>query len=397
MASIPGLFRRGGSYYLRIVLPLNHPLRGQYRNGRLVQTLGTCSHREAAIRGTIKRAEVLGSYEPPRKPAEAPASRQIATIKPIYLREVYNRWSKAKPRTPDTISTCGLALKLYEEQTGNPPIQQLTRAQGEEFRTWLQTLPSSSKTARDRLIWTRALLRYATEDLEWLPRNPWDKLSMPFRTTNKRRPWTDDELKLFFSQELYTTYKLPKDTKAGKDAAYWIPLLGLYSGARLGELAQLRVADVQTIGEIHVLSITNEAEGQSVKTDAGIRLVPIHSELIRLGFLEYVLTMKSSKGNKLWPALPIRKSKPGGYFSQWFGTARKELGLGQYPDFHCFRHTVRSQLANAAVREDLIDTLMGHEVRGSTGTKVYTHRTLNGLRTAIQMIQFEFSIAIRPS
>ncbi len=33
MASIPGLFRRGGSYYIRIVLPNDHPLKTQYRNG----------------------------------------------------------------------------------------------------------------------------------------------------------------------------------------------------------------------------------------------------------------------------------------------------------------------------------------------------------------------------
>jgi hypothetical protein len=59
---LTGLFQRGGSYYLRIVLPLNHPLLGQYRNGRWVQTLGPCSHREAVIRGTIKRAEILGGY-----------------------------------------------------------------------------------------------------------------------------------------------------------------------------------------------------------------------------------------------------------------------------------------------------------------------------------------------
>jgi integrase len=82
-------------------------------------------------------------------------------------------------------------------------------------------------------------LRYATEDLEWLERNPWERLDIPYKTTSKRRPWTEAELNTFFSQDLHTQYKLPRDNKAGADAAYWIPLLGIYTGARIGELAQL--------------------------------------------------------------------------------------------------------------------------------------------------------------
>jgi integrase len=292
------------------------------------------------------------------------------------------------PRSADTIATCGLALKLYEDHTGNPSIQQLTRSQGESFRTWLQTLPSSSKTARDRLIWVRALLRYASEDLEWIPRNPWAGLDMPFKTESKRRPWTSAELKLFFSQELHTAYKLPKDKKAGADAAYWIPLLGLYTGARLGELAQLRVADVQTSSEIPMLSIADEEDGQSVKTEAGIRLVPIHSELIRLGFLDYVEALRARREALLWPRLPIRKGRTGGYFSQWFGTFRKALGFGPHPDFHCFRHTVRTMLAEAEIQESTIDLLLGHEVTGSTGTRVYTHRSNGSLQKAIEKLRY---------
>lgn len=398
MASIPGLFRRGGSYYLRIVLPLDHPLRAQYRNGRWVQTLGPRSHREAVHMGTAKRAEILAGFATPSSPPiQAPRVSQAASVpapKPILLREVYDRWVKAQPRTKDTIATCARALKLYEQQTGNPPIQQLTRAQGEAFRSWLQTLPSSSKTARDRLVWVRSMLRYAAEDLEWLSRNPWDKLDMRFKTEAKRRPWTDDELRLFFSQDLYSAYKLPKDKKAGVDAAYWIPLLGLYTGARLGELAQLRVGDVHESDGIHCLSITDEGEGQSVKTKAGSRLVPIHSELIRLGFLDYVSEVATKGDGPLWPLLPPREGKPGGYFSQWFGSTRKALGFGKYPDFHCFRHTVRTMLAEAGVDESLIDTLVGHEVRGSTGTRVYTHRTKAALKRAIEALSYASAIGV---
>jgi integrase len=90
-----------------------------------------------------------------------------------------------------------------------------------------------------------ALLGFASRDTKLLGRDPWEGLEIPYRTTNKRRPWSDAELVKFFSQELYTAYKLPRNKKAGADSAYWIPLLGLYTGARLSELAQLRVIDVE--------------------------------------------------------------------------------------------------------------------------------------------------------
>lgn len=312
------------------------------------------------------------------------------TAKPVKLSDVYERWKVSKPRSSDSLNTCLRSVALYEAFTGNPPIKQLTREQGDGFRTWLQhpDRKTASKTARDRLVWVKSLLKYASRDLGLLVSNPWEGIDIPFKTTNKRRPWTDDELKTFFTQGLYTAYKLPKDKKAGADAAYWIPLLGLYSGARVGELAQLRVSDVDTAGEVPTLSITDEGEGQSVKSQAGVRKVPVHSELVRLGFLDYVSAMRERKEVLLWPILATREGKPGGYFSHWFGVYRKSLGFGLYPDFHCMRHTVRSQMAEAEVPEQVMDTVVGHEVRGSTGAKVYTHRSLQALRKAVEVLHY---------
>jgi integrase len=323
---------------------------------------------------------------------DTPALQAIrkAAAKPVKLKDVYDRWKVSKPRSPDSLNTCLRSVALFEEFTGNPAITALTREQGDGFRTWLQQpeRKTTSKTARDRLTWVKSLLKYAKRDLGLLPENPWEGIEIAFKTTNKRRPWTADELKAFFTQDLYTQYKLPSDKKAGADAAYWIPLLGLYSGARVSELAQLRPSDVEKTGLIHLLSITDEGEGQSVKSQAGVRKVPIHSELIRLGFLEYAANLQDRRENSLWPALRSREGKPGAYFSQWFGIYRKALGFGLYPDFHCLRHTVRSQMAEAETPEGVMDTLVGHEVKGSTGTKVYTHRTMTTLQKAIEVLAY---------
>lgn len=390
MANLTGLFRRGGSYYIRIVLPSKHPLTGTYRNGRLVQTLGACGHREAVLRGTLKRAEVLSGWSGAvAAPMPQAIDRTPANL--TTLREVYEKWAVSKPRSADSKAACTRSVALFEAFTENTPLVQLTRAQGDAFRTWLQ-LPerkTTSKTARDRLNWVKSLLKFAFQDLEMLPRNPWEGMEIEFKTTHKRRPWTDGELNTLLSQPLHAAYVLPKDNKAGRAAAYWVPLLALYTGARVGELAQLAVADIVNIGDIPVLSITDEGEDQFVKSSAGIRKVPIHSELVRLGFLDYVANMRSIGANRLWPDLPSRKGRPGGYFSHWFGIYRHALGLGRFPDFHCFRHTVRSQLAEAGVPEQVIDCLVGHEVKGSTGAKVYTHRSMTTLKKAIEILDYK--------
>jgi integrase len=135
-----------------------------------------------------------------------------------------------------------------------------------------------------------------------------------------------------------------------------------------------------------MLSTTYEGDGQHVKTTEGLREVPIHSELIRLGFLDYVAKVKQSNQDDLWPDLPTRSGKPGGYFSHWFGIYRRSLGFDKTPGFPCFRHTFRTQIAEAGIPEAVIDTLVDHEVRGSIGAKVYTHRTSRTLLQAMEVL-----------
>jgi integrase len=391
MTTLTGLFSRGSSYYLRVVLPRNHPDTHRYRSGKVVLSLGSCGKRDAINKGTILRAQVLrGEHRPDHEPiGHRPAPPVVRPLVSMCLRDVFDKWVEARPRSADTIAACRRALVLFEEQTGNPPLAILNRAAGIAFRTWLQhpDRGTTSKTARDRLTWVKSLLKHAQIDLEVLPRSPWEGLDIEQSTTHRRRPWTLNELSTLLNQPLHTNYALPSDTKAGADAAYWIPLLGLYTGARISELVQLRHCDIERVGDVYVLSITDQGEDQRLKTSASARKVPIHSELIRLGFLQYV-ERTAAKSETLWPLVPLREGRVGGFFSQWFGGYRRGLGLGKYPDFHCFRHTVRSALSNADIAEPIIDMLVGHEVKGSTGAKVYTHRTAAQMQCAIERIAY---------
>jgi integrase len=264
-----------------------------------------------------------------------------------------------------------------------------------DCRAWLlkQKLSSktdrviSSKTARDRFDYIKGFINFASRELELIPRNPWEGLAIEHATSKPRRPWSTEQLQALTAKPLFMAYDLPTDWGAGGDAAYWIPLIALFTGARSGELCQLQANDIERVDGIDVIQITDEGD-KSLKTTAARRTVPIHSELIRLGFLEYAKAIKEAGAKSLFPALPLAPSKPSNYFSDWFGKVREVDGQVKLPDFHSLRHTVRSKLASAAVAEPMIDTLCGHEVKGSTGAKTYTTRTMDDLRKAIENISY---------
>ncbi|VTU35774.1 site-specific tyrosine recombinase XerC [Variovorax sp. PBS-H4] len=340
------------------------------------------AHKEVTLRDT---GEVIDT------PMVLTAPKALKPAKPRTLRDVFDKWKTSgdSPRSADSIGAYERALKQFEGQQKGLALAAITREVGDTYRTWLRENCTTPKTARDRLTAIKSLLKYAHETLEWLPKQPWRGLDIKAPTTNKRRPWTTEELKALFAAPLHTAYALPDARYGGREAAYWIPLLGLFTGTRLGELCQLKTADVQKVEGIDVLVLTNEGEGQSIKSDAGHRSVPIHSELIRLGFLTYVEAIRKTRSDSLWPSLPLREGKPSDLFGRWFKDHRNALGLtGTRPDFHCFRHTVRAPMRRAGFSEATQDKVTGHKIKGSIGTVVYDHWTLKEVQEAVEAIQY---------
>lgn len=324
--------------------------------------------------------------------AEVPPAAPARPKKATSLRDVWKRWVASDPtRTEDSNRACERALELFEQQHGDAAkdVTTITRSIGDEFKAWLQQPErgTASKTARDRFNWIKSLLKYAWQELELIPKQPWQGQEVKSRTETKRGTWSTEDVRKFFGLALFTGYELPRNRwKAGGAAAYWVPLLGLFTGARLGELCQLRVADVVQVDGCWCISINEDGEGSRVKSEAGIRSVPVHSELTRLGFLDYVEDAKKAGHERLWPDLKFRKDKPSGYFSAWFGEVRNAADV---PDFHSLRHTVRSLMTKAKVPATTQDRITGHETQGSTGSRVYTHVSMPELVEAVETIRYE--------
>ncbi len=149
----------------------------------------------------------------------------------------------------------------------------------------------------------------------------------------------------------------------GGEAAKWLPLLALFTGARLEELGKLELKDVGREAGVDYLFIRG-----SVKNVASRRKVPIHPELKRLGFTEYVEARRQAGDHFLFPDLKSKRAQRTAGFSTWWGRYLNSVGItDERKVFHSFRHTVKRQLRNARVDTALMNALQGHAVTDVAG------------------------------
>lgn len=188
----------------------------------------------------------------------------------------------------------------------------------------------------------------------------------------KRRPFEPDEIKVLFSSSLFTgcttkARRFVPGENIYRDAKYWIPILGYYTGCRLGELVQLAISDVLG-GDFPHLDVNERAllgsEEKSVKTEAGFRQVPLHPDIVTLGFLEFVAKRaKHSKPNdRLFSEVQFGvDGQASTEYSKFFGRQMDKVGLTD-PKlvFHSFRHGVEDALRDAGHQTYLIDRIVGH-------------------------------------
>jgi integrase len=200
---------------------------------------------------------------------------------------------------------------------------------------------------------------------------------------NDRKPFSIEQ-----SQQIYMELTRDKSGLVRSESHKWGALLGLFTGARLNEICQLDIADIQQEEGIWFLQITDEGDNnKSVKADASRRKVPLHSELLRLGFLAFVDGRKG--GKRLFPDYSF--SKNGGYgrnLGRWFNESfLPRLGIKQQSlVFHSYRHTMVTRLGRSDVPQPIVQSIVGHAPEGVT-QEVYMRDgyRLAQLRDAIEM------------
>jgi integrase len=147
-----------------------------------------------------------------------------------------------------------------------------------------------------------------------------------------------------------------------------MPLLALLTGARMGELAQLHVSDIERSKDVWFLNITDlHAEtgeivaGKSLKTRSSKRIVPLHKVLVDWGFLDYVQTQETHDA-RLFPSLVRNGRGEFSDYSRGFGRYLTKIGLksDKTLTFHSFRHTFMDALRRGGIKKYERELLAGH-------------------------------------
>ena len=180
--------------------------------------------------------------------------------------------------------------------------------------------------------------------------------------------WAALSFILTLSGPVHANGERPKGGRG--EAAYWLPLIALYSGARLAEIAQLTKVDVGTNADGVLYFDINRNNGKRTKSLSSIRQVPLHQRLIELGFVQYAEDI--SDGAALFPGLEEAASgQIAKTWGQWFSRYKKARGIEGRKDFHSFRHTFTDACREAGIDSELRKKITGHspqDVGGGYGT-----------------------------
>jgi integrase len=182
------------------------------------------------------------------------------------------------------------------------------------------------------------------------------KVRQKISAKSARLPFSEDNLKLLFNSCIYTEHKFSQDYK------YWLPLLALYTGARLEELCQLYLSDINLSADIPYINISDEQPEQHLKNNSSRRQVPIHPELIELGFDKLICDKQASNCTKLFDYLVPQRQKLGHKPSLWFSKYKFDQGIiDRKKVFHSFRHTIVANLIKTKAPIYELKSLLGHQ------------------------------------
>lgn len=368
------------------------------------------------------RGEIVRTPERPAvEPFSAPVGQPLSMLFEERTTEARttDRWS---PKLIDDYSTW---TALFIEIAGDKPILDYVKQDARDFKAVLMALPSNRQkrsetrgrparecaeiaerldlprlnvdTINKALSRLQATWKWANRQLDEDVTDIFGpmKLEAKARARDQRDPFTPVQLVQIFHSPLFLgclserRRSEPGNTDMSHTPWFWLPLLGLFSGARLNELCQLRTYDVREEHGIPFLSIDEAEETQRVKSGAG-REVPIHPSLVKLGFCDYVDAMRKEASGRVFPTLKLDKK---GYYSDRaskdFARFLEQVGAKTpKTSFHSLRHNFKDACRNCGVPRDVADILQGHSLGGMAGRYGSGRIPVKTLAAEVSKIEF---------
>ena len=207
---------------------------------------------------------------------------------------------------------------------------------------------------------------------EYVPQNHFDGLSIQEKKFDKPRDiFTNKELHKIFDTTPFLNNTIRNPHRRNKLASYFVPIIAIHTGMRLEEICQLRLEDVYKEGTVDIIRVTISKETK-LKTVTSQRIVPIHENLKRVGFLEYCNYMKKQKKERVFWDLTKSRDGYGRNIGRYFMEYLRKVGVYEFQSkvFHSLRHTFITTLLQNGVREEVVNGLCGHKQK-TMSTTIY--------------------------
>jgi integrase len=343
------------------------------------------------------------------------------------LKEAFEGWKKERERPEGTVHEYGRAVEMFIQLHGNLAIADIRRSHARAYRAALQLVPKIRKggllkaslpelseygrthpavakvspgTVNKQIGAVQAIAGWGhkellSDDVVWADAFAEMRLE---EEQSEREPFDARDLQTIFDAPLFAEHKLPAGAKG--NAGVWLPLLALFAGARQAEYAGLRVSDIRSDEDANVLLMwfTRDVKaGRRLKTKTSERVVPIHPQLVTLGFLKYVETRRKD-GDKAWLFPTVAPDQKGALsaWSKWWGRyLRNHVGINDRNKvYHSFRHGFQDALRRTTPDEELRDALTGRSSGGKSVGRTYGAKEMlrrwgaNVLKRAVDDISY---------
>jgi integrase len=320
-----------------------------------------------------------------REQGERPADifKSLASGKQRYLKNIEPEWLKnetAKGLKEKTIHQMQSDVELLYQPF--PTANLLTHKNIETFLTALGTHHQLSASSIKRIVGSCRNFYIFLKAIKEVPDDLPNPFVVPsnFRISNKpnsrakfkSEPWQplDPEDVVY----LYGCALMKNDIQLSN-----LILIGAHTGARIEEICSLQCKNVDLIN--HSIKITDS------KTEAGKRLIPIHSDIRPV--VEHLVA--ESKDGYLISGLSENKYKDrSNAVGKRFGRLKTAEGFGKHHVFHSIRKTLVTMLENKGVGENVAADIVGHEKPRITYGLYSGGTTLDVMREALERISYEF-------
>jgi integrase len=269
--------------------------------------------------------------------------------------QLFERWAKEREAAAGTVEGWQYVFAQMEDHFKERSAASIAPADAQRWITGL--ISPSRKAGTVNNTWLNAsntVFGWAAKH-KHIPRNPFDDVSItvPKRTKlRETQAFYPEEQRLILKAALRVT-----DTSTPDNAARrWAPWLCAYSGARVGEITQLRGNDIVERESVHALRITPEAGTVKGRKP---RFVPLHEHIIEQGFLDFA----AKRGDRPLFYTPRNSRKPPyAQARQRLAMWVRSLGISdkELQPNHAWRHTFKQIADHAQISERMSNYITGH-------------------------------------